>query len=492
MKNSYDRFLIAFDNSKSINLGYDLAKLWNSELAVIIHNESSNNETLFVNNTEVKLIGSGYNLQFKNSRLPKGEKIDLDNNEKNNCIKIIERYKFQYDRLLFKSKHYDELISDLIDYSYTIIKENLVELVILPEIPHQKLDYFIYLVSKKLKISQLFISTLPAVNYHRSTMFLSDEYNSFGSKFKELLAITINEKLKLDDIRESHIIDYYYAFKRIENILYPRIATVNTPSNMVRLKEAFSRFINYSYYSGIRQTLIKIIFSLIRLLSISYHKFNSIWIMRFYIKKSVKNISDYEKYVYYPLHFQPEATTVPAGNYYSDQIKVINYLNDNLPDNIIIIVKEHPAYLLDKTIPISLSRSLDFYKSILNKPKFRLVDINTDSYSLIKNSIAVATVTGTVSFEALPFNIPSLNFGESRYNALPNALPILKINKSNFYEIVKQTKKLSKDTFINILYVLSKTTFPINAINLGYNNINAYTESMHKVLLDKLTHREID
>ena len=59
-------------------------------------------------------------------------------------------------------------------------------------------------------------------------------------------------------------------------------------------------------------------------------------IKKYNLYKHYKEISidraDYnEKYIYFPLHYQPEATTVPYGNFYFDQINAIKILS-NLSD----------------------------------------------------------------------------------------------------------------------------------------------------------------
>jgi hypothetical protein len=123
------------------------------------------------------------------------------------------------------------------------------------------------------------------------------------------------------------------------------------------------------------------------------------------------------KYIYVPLHFQPEMSTTPLAGVFTDQIPVIQLLSSVMPDDIKIVVKEHPAQKSD-------ARSYNFYKIISTLPNVIFVNDDEDTHSLIRNSIAVATCTGTAGWEALFKLKPILVFGSFVYEIAPGAYKI--------------------------------------------------------------------
>lgn len=110
-------------------------------------------------------------------------------------------------------------------------------------------------------------------------------------------------------------------------------------------------------------------------------------------------------YVYVALAYQPEISTCPSGGVYTNQEMMIQQLAANLPEGVVLAVKEHPAQK-------ALSRNLDFYEWLLTVPNVRLVPRNYNTYRLIESATAAATVTGSIIMESLFRAIPVLAFGE--------------------------------------------------------------------------------
>ena len=127
----------------------------------------------------------------------------------------------------------------------------------------------------------------------------------------------------------------------------------------------------------------------------------------FYSKKLPKN------YIYLPLHFQAEATTIGLGNEYLNQADMIEKIHNKLPKGFKIILKEHPAQNIDNIL-----RSDFFYKRINNLSNVLFTNVNDNTFDLIKGSKIVATITGTAGWEALKFKKPVITFGLAWYNYL--------------------------------------------------------------------------
>ncbi|MFA6039764.1 MAG: hypothetical protein WC698_05900 [Candidatus Peribacteraceae bacterium] len=109
-------------------------------------------------------------------------------------------------------------------------------------------------------------------------------------------------------------------------------------------------------------------------------------------------------YIYFPLHQQPEATTCPMGGVFVDQELAVQLLASHLPPGIRLYVKEHPAQG-------EMCRSSAFYRSLQEIPSVTLVPRSQDTFGLMKNAVAVATITGTAAYEGLFRGTPALVFG---------------------------------------------------------------------------------
>lgn len=146
------------------------------------------------------------------------------------------------------------------------------------------------------------------------------------------------------------------------------------------------------------------------------------------------------KYIFFPLHYQPEATTSPAGDVFVNQRYCIETLLKNTPDDCFIYVKEHPqqfmAHMLGQT-----SRIKEFYTDIIANKRVKLMPLELDSYSIMKDSLAVATVTGTVGWEALMNKKPVIVFGLIWYEKMAGVLRITdSASASDLYGFIKNYK----------------------------------------------------
>jgi hypothetical protein len=121
------------------------------------------------------------------------------------------------------------------------------------------------------------------------------------------------------------------------------------------------------------------------------------------------------KYVYFPLHLQPEMTTSALGGPFVDQALAIELLSSILPNDIKIYVKENPKQM-------GFMRGPTFFHRVQRLKNVQLVPENINSHELIRNSIFVATITGTAGWEALSAGKVALVFGNAWYRSLPGAI----------------------------------------------------------------------
>lgn len=128
-----------------------------------------------------------------------------------------------------------------------------------------------------------------------------------------------------------------------------------------------------------------------------------------------------KKYIYFPLHYQPERSTSPIGGWYVHLYLAIEMLSYYLPKDAVIYVKEHPR--MKETLPVH-TRVMEHYERINSLPNVFLVPIETSTIELADNAIAIASVTGHIGFEVLFKKKPYLMFGNSILKYAPTSLNI--------------------------------------------------------------------
>jgi hypothetical protein len=131
-------------------------------------------------------------------------------------------------------------------------------------------------------------------------------------------------------------------------------------------------------------------------------------------------------YIYYPLQFQPERTSIPMGLGFADQLLGLRLLVECLPPDWHVYVKEHPRQHNDNPVRSSLGRNRQFYESLaeLTSGRVRLISVNASSATLLRDSRCVATVAGTAGWEALRAGVPAVVFGAPWYVNCPGVFQV--------------------------------------------------------------------
>jgi capsule polysaccharide modification protein KpsS len=120
-------------------------------------------------------------------------------------------------------------------------------------------------------------------------------------------------------------------------------------------------------------------------------------------------INKNEQYYLFPLHLQPEASTLMMAPYYVNQPATIENIAKSLPGNTYLYVKEHTSsYGI---------HNLYFYEQIKNIPNVRLISPYENTKKLIVNSICPIVLTSTVGWEALMMGKPVVVLGEVFYKS---------------------------------------------------------------------------
>jgi hypothetical protein len=119
------------------------------------------------------------------------------------------------------------------------------------------------------------------------------------------------------------------------------------------------------------------------------------------------------KYIFFPLHLDPELATLLLAPYYTNQLAVIENIAKSIPAGYRLVVKEHPnMYGL---------RGVSFYRALNRLPNVTVVHPAEDSHKIIKGSDAVVVITSTAGFEGILFEKPVFVLGNVFYGAYENA-----------------------------------------------------------------------
>jgi hypothetical protein len=243
-------------------------------------------------------------------------------------------------------------------------------------------DYLFFNMAKKFNIKTIYLQS-----YFRNKMFYSTEFEDFGNfkKSKNIFKITKTKKniFGKQNIFWMDNITYY-----LQNSFGIKILFFN-PLKIFKKNYLINKIKNLKYNFR------------------SYKFWKQENLRPYYSKKLPKN------YIYLPLHFQAEATTIGLGNEYLNQADMIEKIHNRLPKGFKIILKEHPAQNIDNIL-----RSNFFYKRINNLSNLLFTNVNDSTFDLIKGSKIVATITGTAGWEALKFKKPVITFGLAWYNYL--------------------------------------------------------------------------
>jgi hypothetical protein len=171
-------------------------------------------------------------------------------------------------------------------------------------------------------------------------------------------------------------------------------------------------------------------------------------------KDTISNIIK-QKYVYFPLHYQPEATTYPYGGLYIDQLLALELLSASLPAGVFILVKEHPDTFNisgEAWVRGAFSRDPNFYNRIAILKNVIICPLNVDSFELIDKALFVATITGTTALEAIFRSKYSIVFGSAWF--------------ADFDGIFSCT---NADQLMDSIETIIKNDFKMNSVS---NNIN--------------------
>ena len=164
-----------------------------------------------------------------------------------------------------------------------------------------------------------------------------------------------------------------------------------------------------------------------------------------------------QSFVYVPLHYEPEKTSNPDGGEFYNAYDMIMWLRSFVPDDIVIVLKEHYSQFTNKMYGYR-GRSPLFYHAISALHNVVFIDITIPSSELIKRSVFVATQTGSAALEASLMQKKSLVFGAPWFIGAPNIFSYKSI--INFDDFSKQEVFEKVEVEKYLLSYISDYTIP--------------------------------
>ena len=196
---------------------------------------------------------------------------------------------------------------------------------------------------------------------------------------------------------------------------------------------------------------------------------------RINVHKAVIDPVANERYVYFPLHLQPELTTSALGGEFADQISAIEELSSILPNDLYLYVKENPkqneAY-----------RGKLFFKRLKKLKNVRYIKRTYNSSKLIQDSEFVAVINGTAGWEAIFAKKSILIFGYAwfssfkgvtRYAPTISVDDVLKNKPANAIETINYLDDILTKTGIGIVDDDYISIFDQYDVNLNSKNVTS-------------------
>ena len=169
---------------------------------------------------------------------------------------------------------------------------------------------------------------------------------------------------------------------------------------------------------------------------------------KFIDKNFNRKINLDKKFLFFPLHVQPERNVDIDAPFYSDQIETITNIAKALPVDCKLFVKEHPAMRFRHW------REIKEYKELIALPNIELIHPSVSSKEMLENCKMVITINGTTGLEAALYEKPAIVFTDTIYQSLPSVhrLKSLEELPEAIRESLKKEVNISDvNEFINLL-----------------------------------------
>jgi hypothetical protein len=125
------------------------------------------------------------------------------------------------------------------------------------------------------------------------------------------------------------------------------------------------------------------------------------------------NLIKSSRYVLYLMNVEPEFGSHSLAREFWNSLAIVQQLALSLPAGYQLVIKEHA--------PAIGNRSIDYYSTLIRLPNVVFVDYRIKGTALAENAACVATISGTIGYEASLIGKSVVTFtSRTIYNHLPN------------------------------------------------------------------------
>lgn len=384
------------------------------------------------------------------SDLEKYSDIPLDENlliEMSKCesivIKMMDRYQFTKKLLLYEQRI--NLYHKQLKYWVNYLLKEKIHICVFSVIPHVVFDMIIYYLCKYLGIKTIMLYRLPVLLGKNVSVYLLNDINDHISNLKRSYNFyLLNPELTNLSQRIASYLDLKQgnSGKTFTGVSSKKF-NIWKYFNIINYVNFFNYFIPWA------KSWMILWGNPVDIFYRGLYKFSMTWKQ----KPVFQNNPDLTcPYIFVSLHYQPECTTSPMGGVFVHQDLMIEILMKTIPKHLKIYVKAHPRNGISSII---FRRLQVDSRTILINPKL-------NSFNLIINSLATATITGTAGWEAFLNNKPVLIFGNYFYQDAPGVYKIRTVidSENAISKIIAGNNVISDDMIIAFLKAVDENTFP--------------------------------
>lgn len=367
-----------------------------------IVNVSERNKPVFAQREGIEIVEDKFDLNFHQEDL---DLLPVWLDEKIRPYFPVILQNFAREAFYFRTPYYEymNIIQLWTRYFYTLLSRNQIDTVIFADIPHDGFRSVLYPLAQAMGVRTLIL--VPSGPFGTfAYCFSIEDYGRFAD-----VPTYRTPRSKEAEIRQEYKKELYYMqgkhTPKQRSTLQYHLREISSPKEFIaRKKRIFQR--SLQKYSNLHE----FIFKKIATTAMDYYEKRQYQIN---VTRCIeKNVDLNCKYVYFPLHLQPEMTTDVLGGIYYDQILAIEKLRAMLPPDWMIYVKENPKQT-------KLMRLDYFFKRLRLLPNVKYVDRSVDTYALMDHAQFVATITGTAAWEAISGGKAALIFGRIWYESFP-------------------------------------------------------------------------
>ena len=306
-------------------------------------------------------------------------------------------------------KYYENVFDMMVNWYHHLLVSNDIEMVIFGGVPHKGADMALYHLAREMGLRT--VVTFEAPTFLPTDTFTMISHLEDLGYYETALPVPSEERLKPDLAPVRRLPNYAEKHRRAryrlplkEMAKYLLLALVSLVRDFGKRRKTQVRF---SHFCG---SLSRLAFLLHR--PRLAHPFN---------------LSELQgrRFIYVPLHLEPEMVVDVLGADYSPQPRLVERLAQIVPDDVLIVVKENPNQSF-------FGREKPFYRRLEAVKNVVYVKEDADTFWLIEHALAVGVVLGTAGWEALKFGKPVVCAGLAWYRGLPG---VFKVDEVSFSDL---------------------------------------------------------